>query len=195
MAACTASSAPCTASARDARRSGRRPLTATAVPPAGAAAQPAASRGAPLRRRLPLQHQQQRRRCSASSSTSLSTVSDYDVLQQHTVLSAASGEEVALTSLWQAQPGTRCVVACLTHFGDLSSTECAQKLLAVLPEVRGGGVAAAAAGPLDSQPGRTPPCRLPLAWAHTSPGAPCLSKCQAPTATTAAAPASLPPCS
>lgn len=57
-------------------------------------------------------------------------------LQGHTVFSAATGAAVQLPSLWSAAPGQRCVVLFLTHFADLSSTELAQKLLAVLPEVR-----------------------------------------------------------
>jgi hypothetical protein len=61
---------------------------------------------------------------------------DYDMLQKYSVYSAASGKPVQLTSLWPATPSNRCVVAFFTHFGDLSSTEFAEKLLPVLPQVR-----------------------------------------------------------
>ena len=96
-----------------------------------------AASGAPSR----LQRPPQRRldvTCAASSSGSSSTgaTSDYAALQGRAVYSAASGSEVQLPSLWRAEPGKRCVVVFLTHFADLSSTELAQKLKAVLPEVR-----------------------------------------------------------
>ena len=72
---------------------------------------------------------------SSSSSLSGSDKGDYAALQGKKVYSAATGAEVELAALWRAQPGTRCVVVFLTHFADLSSTELAQKLLPVLPEV------------------------------------------------------------
>jgi len=73
---------------------------------------------------------------SGASSSAGSATSDYAALQGRTVYSAASGAEVELPSLWRAEPGRRCIVVFLTHFADLSSTELAQKLKAVLPEVR-----------------------------------------------------------
>lgn len=75
---------------------------------------------------------------TASSGSSLagSDYADYAALQGKKVYSAATGAEVELATLWRAQPGSRCVVVFLTHFADLSSTELAQKLLVVLPEVR-----------------------------------------------------------
>lgn len=78
------------------------------------------------------------RAASSSSGSSLvgSDYADFTALQGRRVYSAATGAEVELASLWRAQPGTRCIVVFLTHFADLSSTELAQKLLAVLPEVR-----------------------------------------------------------
>jgi hypothetical protein len=72
---------------------------------------------------------------AGSSASSTGSSSDYAALEGLKVYSAAGGEAVELTSLWQAAPGTRCVVVFLTHWGDLSSTELAQKLLPVLPEV------------------------------------------------------------
>jgi hypothetical protein len=72
---------------------------------------------------------------STSSSNLTGSSSDYAALEELKVYAAASGEAVEVTSLWQAAPGTRCAVVFLTHWGDLSSTELAQKLLPVLPEV------------------------------------------------------------
>ncbi|KAL4433831.1 hypothetical protein ABPG75_000272 [Micractinium tetrahymenae] len=89
-------------------------------------------------------------RAAAASSSSSSLVgsgsADYAALQGKKVYSAATGAEVELASLWRAQPGTRCVVVFLTHFADLSSTELAQKLLAVLPELSAAGVGLLAVG-------------------------------------------------
>jgi hypothetical protein len=86
--------------------------------------------------------------CAASSGSSsgAGATSDYAALQGRTVYSAASGAEVELPSLWRAEPGRRCVVVFLTHFADLSSTELAQKLKAVLPELQGAGVGVIAVG-------------------------------------------------
>jgi hypothetical protein len=108
---------------------------------------PVAAARAAFIRRCPSAASRRAARCTASSTNGLATTSaaDYDIIQRHKVLSVASGEEVALTSLWRAEPGTRYVVAFLTHWGDLSSTELAQKLLAVLPEVCGTFKLAAAA--------------------------------------------------
>lgn len=69
--------------------------------------------------------------------TAAAGASDWEVLQRHQVYTAAAGQPVQLTSLWRPEKGTRCVVALLTHFADLSSTEFAQKLLPVLPQVGG----------------------------------------------------------
>lgn len=44
------------------------------------------------------------------------------------VLSAATGAPVELLSLWRGVPGERVVVPFLTHCGDLTSREFAQKL-------------------------------------------------------------------
>jgi hypothetical protein len=46
---------------------------------------------------------------------------------------ATSGEPVVLTDLWEAAPGCKTIVVCLTHFADLSSWELAQKLVKVSP--------------------------------------------------------------
>lgn len=83
--------------------------------------------------------------CAASSSAASSSggggdTSDYAALQGRPVYSAASGAAVELPSLWRAEPGRRCIVVFLTHFADLSSTELAQKLKAVLPEVSEAGL-------------------------------------------------------
>jgi hypothetical protein len=97
---------------------------------------------APRQRRQAARRQAHTAAAGSDLGTSLATTAatpDYNLLQQHKVFSAATGAEVALTSEWQAAPGKRSVVALLTHFGDLSSTELAQKLMAILPEVRGVG--------------------------------------------------------
>lgn len=84
-----------------------------------------------------LRSQRSQLRASASGSSIETASADYAALQQHDVFAAATGEAVRLPALWSADAaGRRCVVACLTHFADLSSTELAQKLVAVLPEVR-----------------------------------------------------------
>lgn len=83
---------------------------------------------------------------SSSSSLAGSDYGDYAALQGKKVYSAATGAEVELAALWRAQPGTRCVVVFLTHFADLSSTELAQKLLPVLPELSAAGVGLLAVG-------------------------------------------------
>ncbi|KAI7838571.1 hypothetical protein COHA_007643 [Chlorella ohadii] len=83
---------------------------------------------------------------SSASSSAGSATGDYPALQGRTVYSAASGAEVELPSLWRAEPGKRCIVVFLTHFADLSSTELAQKLKAVLPELQGAGVGVIAVG-------------------------------------------------
>ena len=105
----------------------RRPPCSTGVQPA-----------APSRPQRPAQRRLGIACAASSSGSSPGPTSDYAALQGRRVYSAASGAEVELASLWPAQPGRRCVVVFLTHFADLSSTELAQKLKAVLPEVRGG---------------------------------------------------------
>lgn len=110
------------------------------VPPGSAGATRSSGRTAAAPSRTP---QRSQRAASASSSSIETASTDYAALQQHSVYSAATGDAVLLPSLWSAEPGRRCVVACLTHFADLSSTELAQKLVAVLPEVRASGVVAA----------------------------------------------------
>ncbi|KAI3427059.1 hypothetical protein D9Q98_006999 [Chlorella vulgaris] len=104
---------------------------------------------APRQRRQAARRQAHIAAAGSDLGTSLATTAatpDYNLLQQHKVFSAATGAEVALTSEWQAAPGTRCVVALLTHFGDLSSTELAQKLMAILPELQASGVRLLAVG-------------------------------------------------
>lgn len=56
------------------------------------------------------------------------TGGDYGKLQGCTVQRAADGQTVDLLQLWQGIPGQRVVVPFLTHFGDLTSWEFAQKL-------------------------------------------------------------------
>ena len=124
----------CAASGAGASR--RRPCSQSTRPAAPSVAQ------RPAQRRLDIA-------CAASSSASSSAGSatgDYAALQGRTVYSAASGTEVELPSLWRAEPGKRCIVVFLTHFADLSSTELAQKLKAVLPEVRTDGKKGGRAG-------------------------------------------------
>eukprot|EP00887_Chlorella_sp_A99_P003707 scaffold7.g3707.t1 len=77
-----------------------------------------------------------------ASSTALVPASpEWAVLRAHKVYAAGSGREVDLTSLWEAEGG-KCVVAFLTHFADLSSTELAEKLL----PLRAAGVGLVAVG-------------------------------------------------
>ncbi|GAB4818964.1 hypothetical protein N2152v2_006010 [Parachlorella kessleri] len=71
---------------------------------------------------------------------------DYAALQRCPVFPAAGGEAISLNSLWPAKPGNKCVVMFLTHFADLSSTEFAQKLLPVLPQLQGAGIGVMAVG-------------------------------------------------
>lgn len=77
-----------------------------------------------------------RRRAQLSVRASM----DYEALQGARVLRADTGESVELLSLWQAQPGKRVVLPFLTHFGDLSSWEYAQKLVKQLPAFAAAGV-------------------------------------------------------
>ncbi|PSC69127.1 hypothetical protein C2E20_7298 [Micractinium conductrix] len=78
--------------------------------------------------------------CSAAPAAG----TDFEALQTHSVYSAATGEKVQLSSLWPQ--GSRCVVACLTHFADLSSIELAQKLLPALSQLQAAGVGFVAVG-------------------------------------------------
>lgn len=75
-----------------------------------------------------------------------------------TVYNVDSGAAVELTSLWQPAPGSRAAVAFMTHWGDLSSFEFAQKLREAEPALLEGGAAVSArAGGLVGAGARKPP--------------------------------------
>lgn len=64
---------------------------------------------------------------------------EWTTLSTSTVLRVTDSTPTSLTDLWR--PDQRAVVACMTHFGDLSSFEFAQKLLPLLPQLDDAGVA------------------------------------------------------
>ncbi|CAN0024828.1 unnamed protein product, partial [Discosporangium mesarthrocarpum] len=56
------------------------------------------------------------------------------------VTSASTGEMMDLTSAWEPTPGTKTIVAFLTHTADFNSWEYAQKLRHYLPRIDDAGV-------------------------------------------------------
>ncbi|KAG2483176.1 hypothetical protein HYH03_017968 [Edaphochlamys debaryana] len=71
---------------------------------------------------------------------------EYDTLRGAVAYKASSGDPVELLSLWEPVPGSKAVIAFLTHFADLSSWELAQKLVKVIPTLEASGVRVALVG-------------------------------------------------
>jgi hypothetical protein len=66
---------------------------------------------------------------------------EYQCLEGLKVVSAASGVELELLSLWQPSPSNVVVIPFLTHFADLSSWEYGQKLVQkVIPRMEEQGI-------------------------------------------------------
>lgn len=64
---------------------------------------------------------------------------EYDILSGVTVTSVSTGASMPLTSAWKKNNG-KALVVLLTHFGDLTCWEYAQKLRYYLPQLEAQGV-------------------------------------------------------
>ncbi|MEW5308289.1 MAG: hypothetical protein WDW38_000259 [Sanguina aurantia] len=72
--------------------------------------------------------------------------SEYQTLQGYIVTRVSDDSQLPLLSLVQPAPGSKVVIAFLTHFADLTSWEYAQKLVKILPTLQAQGVDLIAVG-------------------------------------------------
>jgi hypothetical protein len=88
-----------------------------------------------------------RRELHKSGSPLISMGAEYDKLKSIPVIKVSSGQSTPVTSSWSPSAGSgKTIVVMLTHFGDLTAWEYAQKLRHYLPQLQAKGASVRVVG-------------------------------------------------